>query len=82
MCVIISKSRSGMFLLYSFTSAQSPKITKLGYGCATTASFKVTMLYNCKYNIHKTFVTERKICDGKDILVYDNNYQHKSNTRG
>jgi len=34
-------------------------------------------------------VTERNICDGKenvcdgkDILVYYNNYQHKSNARG
>ena len=50
------------------------------------------MLYNYKYNIHETFfecVTEKKmcdgkenVCDGKDILVYNNNYQHNSNARG
>jgi len=50
------------------------------------------MLYNYKYNIPKNifeFVTERNICDskenvcdGKDILVYNNNYQHKSNALG
>jgi hypothetical protein len=49
-------------------------------------------LYNYKYNVPKKkieFVTERNICDGKenvcdgkDILVYNNNYQHKSNARG
>jgi hypothetical protein len=63
------------------------KKNELGYRCATTASFKD----NYKYNIQKTFfefVTERNICDGKenvcdgkDILVYNNNYQHKSNAR-
>ena len=46
------------------------------------------MLYNYKHNIKKKyfeFVTERNICDGKendrdgkDILVYNNNYQYKS----
>jgi hypothetical protein len=44
---------------------------------------KLHMLYNYKYNIHKNifeFVTEKKICDGKDIVVYNNNNQHKSNT--
>jgi hypothetical protein len=43
------------------------------------------MLYNYKYNIQKNifeFVTERNICDGKDILAYNNNYQHKSKARG
>ena len=50
------------------------------------------MLYNYKHNIKKNifeFVTERNICDGKenvrdgkDILVYNNYYQHKSKARG
>ena len=50
------------------------------------------MLYNYKYNIQKAFfefVTERHICDdkenvrdSKDILVYNNNYQHRSKARG
>ena len=31
-----------IILPYSLTSAQWSKITELGYGCATTASFKVT----------------------------------------
>jgi len=49
------------------------------------------MLHNYKYNIQKNMlesVMERNICDGKenmcdgkDILVYNNNYQHKSNAR-
>jgi hypothetical protein len=53
---------------------------------------RLYMLYNYKYNIQKNifeFVTERNVCDGKenvcdgkDILVYNNNYPHKSNARG
>jgi hypothetical protein len=53
---------------------------------------RLYMLYNYKYNIQKNifeFVTERNICDGKenvcdgkDILVYNNNYQHRSKARG
>jgi hypothetical protein len=53
---------------------------------------RLNLLYNYKYNVPKKkieFVTERNICDGKenvcdgkDILVYNNNYPHKSNARG
>ena len=25
---------------------------------------------------------KENVCDGKDILVYDNNYQHKLSARG
>ena len=41
------------------------------------------MLYNYKYNIQKTFFCDGKenVCDGKDILVYNNNYKDKSNAR-
>jgi len=45
-------------------------------------------LYNYKYNIQKTFLSscrkdgKENVCDGKDILVYNNNYPHKSNARG
>ena len=45
------------------------------------------MLYNYKYNIQKTSLSnmcdsKENVCDGKDIMVYNNNYQHKSNARG
>ena len=67
-----------IILLYSLTSAQWSKITELGYRCATTASFKVVYVVQLQKKNTFEFVTERKICDGKDILVYNNNYQHKS----
>jgi hypothetical protein len=48
---------------------------------------RLHMLYNYKYNIQKTSLSnmcdsKENVCDGKDIMVYNNNYQHKSNARG
>ena len=66
-----------IFLLYSLTSAQWSKIAELilGYRCATTVSFESVMERNICDG-------KENVCDGKDILVYNNNYQHKSKVRG
>jgi hypothetical protein len=64
-------------LQYSLTSVQWSKITELDYRFATIQRhLRLHLLYNS--------VTERNICDGKeivcdgkDILVYNNRYPHK-----